>query len=40
MANYRDVIEVLAPDHRTLTARVQSADGNWRQFMTTHYRRK
>lgn len=40
MANYQDVIEVLAPDHRTLTARLQNADGSWRQFMTTHYRRK
>lgn len=39
MAKYQDVIEFVSPDHRTLTARVQNADGSWRQFMTSHYRR-
>lgn len=40
MAKYQDIIEVVSPDHRTLTARVQSADGSWQQFMTSHYRRR
>lgn len=40
MANYQDIIEFITHDHRTLTARVQGADGSWQQFMTSHYRRK
>jgi Protein of unknown function (DUF1579) len=40
MAKYQDIIEFVTHDHRTLTARVQSADGSWQQFMTAHYRRK
>ncbi|MES2790544.1 MAG: DUF1579 domain-containing protein [Planctomycetota bacterium] len=40
MAKYQDIIEFVTKDHRTLTARVQSADGSWQQFMTAHYRRK
>jgi len=40
IAKYQDIIEIVTPDHRTLTARVQSADGSWLQFMTSHYRRK
>jgi hypothetical protein len=40
MAKYQDVIEFITPDHRTLTARVQGADGSWQQFMTAHYHRK
>lgn len=39
-ANYQDIIEIKANDHRTLTARVQGDDGQWTQFMTAHYRRK
>ena len=39
MAKYQDIIEFVTKDHRTLTARVQSADGSWQQFMTAHYRR-
>jgi len=38
-ANYQDIIEIKADDHRTLTARVQGDDGQWTQFMTAHYRR-
>jgi len=38
-AQYRDVIEFLSPDHRTLTSWVQGADGGWTEFMTAHYRR-
>ncbi len=40
MAKYQDIIEIVTPDHRTLTARVQVEDGTWQQFMTAHYRRK
>jgi hypothetical protein len=40
MAKYQDVIEFITHDHRTLTARVQGADGSWQTFMTAHYRRK
>lgn len=40
MAKYQDIIEFVTPDHRTLTSRVQSADGTWQHFMTAHYRRK
>ena len=40
MAKYQDVIEFTSDDHRVLTARVQSADGTWKQFMTTEYRHK
>lgn len=39
MAKYQDIIEFITNDHRTLTARVQSPDGSWQQFMTAHYRR-
>ncbi len=40
LLKYQDIIEFLTPDHRTLTARVQGADGVWQQFMVSHYRRK
>ena len=39
-AKYRDVIEFLSDDHRTLTSHVQSDDGEWSSFMTAHYRRR
>jgi hypothetical protein len=40
MAKYQDVVEFKSDDHRVLTSRVQGADGEWREFMTAHYRRK
>jgi hypothetical protein len=40
MANYQDLIEYISDDHRTLKSRVQDKDGNWRHFMTAHYRKK
>ena len=40
MSKYQDVIEFKSNDHRTLTARVRTADGQWQQFMTVEYRRK
>jgi len=38
LAKYRDVIEFISNDHRTLTSHVLS-DGKWNQFMIAHYRR-
>jgi hypothetical protein len=40
LAKYRDVIEFQNDDHRMLTAHALGEDGEWRQFMTAHYRRK
>lgn len=39
-ANYRDVIEIVSPDHRTLSSYAQKDDGEWSHFMTAHYRKK
>jgi hypothetical protein len=40
MAKYQDVVEVVSDDHRVLRSRVLGDDGEWREFMTAHYRRK
>jgi hypothetical protein len=40
IAKYQDIIEVIGPDHRTLSSRVRMPDGTWNPFMTAHYRRK
>ncbi len=40
LAKYKDTIEFLSPDHRTLSSSTIGPDGQWRQFMTAHYRRK
>lgn len=40
MAKYKDVIEFISDDHRTLTAHVLGEDGKWSEFMTAHYHRK
>ena len=40
LAKYRDTIEFKGDDHRILTSQVLTADGQWNQFMTAHYRRK
>lgn len=37
-ARHRDVIEVRSDDHRVLTSHMQGDDGEWHQFMTSHYR--
>ena len=39
-ARYQDIIEIISPDHRTLTSRTQGDDGQWTQFMQAHYRRR
>lgn len=39
-ASYRDVIEFRSDDHRVLTSHVQGDDGEWKQMVEVHYRRK
>ncbi len=39
LVKQRDVIEVKSDDQRVLTSYTQSEDGEWRPFMTAHYRR-
>jgi hypothetical protein len=40
MATYKDVIEFKNDNHRVLISHVLGEDGMWREFVTTHYRRK
>ena len=37
---YEDVIQIVSPDERTLTGRVQDDDGQLTDFMVTTYRRR
>ncbi|MET1027568.1 MAG: DUF1579 domain-containing protein [Dongiaceae bacterium] len=37
---YRDVIEIISADHRTLRSQTKNEDGSWHEFMVAHYRRK
>ncbi len=39
-AAYQDIITFVTDDHRTLTSRMQAADGSWNQIMEAHYRRR
>jgi hypothetical protein len=39
MAKYQDIIEIISPDHRTLSSQLLGGDGQWHRFMTAHYRR-
>lgn len=38
-AKYQDIIEIVSDDHRILRSRVL-ANGEWKHFMTAHYRRE
>jgi hypothetical protein len=38
-ANYRDVIEIIDDNHRTLTSYGEGEDGTWTQFMKSSYTR-
>ena len=38
-ANYRDVIEILDENHRTLTSYGEDESGAWQEFMKAHYTR-
>lgn len=40
VCDYDDVFEIISPDERRLTGRLIGADGQWRDFMITDYRRK
>ena len=40
MAKYKDVIEIVDEQHRTLTSHMLGGDGSWTRFMTAHYLRK
>ena len=40
MVKYQDIIEIVSPTERTLTARYQGADGQWQHLMEVRYRRK
>lgn len=40
MAKYQDITEFRSDDHRVLTSQVLGDDGQWRPFMTAHYRRR
>ena len=40
LARYRDVVEVVDDDHRTLTGNVLGEDGAWQPMMTVRYRRQ
>lgn len=36
---YKDILELVSDDHRTLTSRMKGPDGQWHQIMQAHYRR-
>lgn len=40
MAKYKDIIEFISADHRIMTSQILGDDGNWLQFMTSHYQRQ
>lgn len=39
LSKYRDVIEIVDSDHRTLSSYMPTEDGKWQSFNTAHYRR-
>jgi Protein of unknown function (DUF1579) len=40
IAKYKDAIAFVNDDNWVLTSQILGDDGNWLQFMTTHYRRQ
>jgi hypothetical protein len=40
IVKYQDRIELKSDDHRVLTSQLRGEDGEWKVFMTAHYRRK
>jgi hypothetical protein len=38
-AKYQETIELISDDHRIFKSRVLGDDGQWQEFMTSHYRR-
>ena len=39
MAKYKDIIELQDDDHRVMRSQMLDDDGQWREIMTTNYRR-
>jgi hypothetical protein len=39
LARYRDVLEVVSADHRTMSSEIHGDDGTWTRFMSMTYRR-
>jgi hypothetical protein len=39
-AGHKGTIEMVSPDHRTLSSRFQSEGGTWHHFTTARHRRK
>lgn len=39
LRNFRDIIEVVSPDHYVLRSETEQPDGTWTHFMTMHHRR-
>lgn len=40
LAQYKDIIELKSNDHRTLRSALRGEDGEWREIMAAHYRRR
>jgi hypothetical protein len=40
MTKYRDLVEFKSDDYRVMKSEALGEDGQWRPFMTAHYRRK
>lgn len=40
MVPYRDIVEILDANHRTLSSEVLEANGQWRHFMTMRFERQ
>ena len=38
-AKYRETIELVSDEHRVFTSSILGEDGQWQQFMVSHYRR-
>lgn len=39
LANYQDIIEIIGPDRRRFSSRIEMPDGTWNEFMSADYRR-
>ncbi len=39
MAKYQDIIEIIGPDHHTMSSQILNSDGQWIRFMHGAYHR-